>query len=103
MSSLRNPKSKIQNLKLLMIAALLPAAAPLLALDYPVLTPDPAAYAARREKFMAQLPPNSIAVLRSGPERTLSVPARLQPARRRPPLSTWGVHLGNPTRVRLSR
>jgi len=44
----------------------------LLALDYPVLTPDPAAYAARREKFMAQLPPNSIAVLRSGPERTLS-------------------------------
>src|SRR5262249_31839368 len=44
----------------------------LLALDYPVLTPDPAAFAARREKFMSQLPPNSIAVLRSGPERTLS-------------------------------
>ncbi|HEY4230046.1 MAG TPA: aminopeptidase P N-terminal domain-containing protein, partial [Thermoanaerobaculia bacterium] len=67
-----NPKSKIQNLKLLMTAVLVLSAAPSLALDYPVLTPDPAAYAARREKFLAQLPPNSIAVLRSGPERTLS-------------------------------
>jgi Xaa-Pro aminopeptidase len=44
----------------------------LFGLDYPILTPDPAAYAARREKFMAQLPAGSIAVLRSGPQRTMS-------------------------------
>jgi Xaa-Pro aminopeptidase len=51
---------------------LLGSALPLFALDYPVLTPDPAAFAARREKFMAQLPPNSVAVLRSAPERRMS-------------------------------
>jgi Xaa-Pro aminopeptidase len=55
-----------------MAAALVLSASPSLALDYPVLSPDPAAFAARREKFMAQLPPNSIAVLRSGPQRTMS-------------------------------
>ena len=67
-----NLKSKIQNLKLLMAAALVLSASPAIALDYPVLSPDPDAFAARREKFMAQLPPNSIAVLRSGPQRTMS-------------------------------
>jgi Xaa-Pro aminopeptidase len=67
-----NPKSKIQNLKLLMATALVLIAVPSLALDYPVLTPDPAAFAARREKFMSQLPASSIAVLRSAPERTMS-------------------------------
>ena len=55
-----------------MAAVVALSAAPLLALDYPVLTPDPAAFAARREKFMAQLPPNSIAVLRTAPERKMS-------------------------------
>jgi Xaa-Pro aminopeptidase len=69
---LSNPRAKIQNPKWALIATLLLGAAPLLALDYPVLTPDPAAFAARREKFMAKLPPNAIAVLRSGPRRTLS-------------------------------
>jgi Xaa-Pro aminopeptidase len=67
-----NLKSKIQNLKLLMITALALIASPLLALDYPPLTPDPAAFQARREKFIAQLPPNSIAILRSAPMRTMS-------------------------------
>jgi len=42
------------------------------ALDYAPLTPDPAAFKARREKFMAMLPPDSIAILRSAPERTMT-------------------------------
>ena len=52
--------------------ALLLAALPLAALDYPPLTPNPAAYKARRDKFMSQLPPKSIAILRSAPMRTMS-------------------------------
>jgi Xaa-Pro aminopeptidase len=47
-------------------------AVPLAAVDFPPLSPDPAAFAARREKFMALLPPGSIAILRSAPERTMS-------------------------------
>jgi len=43
-----------------------------LALDYPPLTPDPAAFKARREKFMAMLPPDSIAILRSAPMRNMT-------------------------------
>ena len=33
---------------------------------------DPAAFKARREKFMAQLPPKSVAILRSAPMRTMT-------------------------------
>jgi Xaa-Pro aminopeptidase len=69
---LTNPKSEIRNPKWLFAAALLLSAAPLLALDYPPLTPDPAAFKARREKFMAELPPKSVAVLRSAPVRTMT-------------------------------
>jgi Xaa-Pro aminopeptidase len=47
-------------------------AVPLRAVDFPPLSPDPAAFAARREKFMALLPPGSVAILRSAPERTMS-------------------------------
>ena len=47
-------------------------AVPALALDYPPLTPDPAAFKARRERFLAQLPPKSIAILRSAPMRTMT-------------------------------
>ena len=47
-------------------------AAPVFGLDFPPISPDPAAFQARREKFMAQLPPNSIAILRSAPLRTMS-------------------------------
>jgi Xaa-Pro aminopeptidase len=36
------------------------------------LTPDPAAFKARRARFMAQLPPKSIAILRSAPMRTMT-------------------------------
>jgi Xaa-Pro aminopeptidase len=43
-----------------------------LAVDLPPLTPDPAAFKARRERFMAQLPPKSVAILRSAPLRTMS-------------------------------
>jgi Xaa-Pro aminopeptidase len=52
--------------------ALVLASASLAALDYPVMTPNPAAYKARREKFMAQMPPKSVAILRSAPERNMS-------------------------------
>ena len=51
-------------------AALLPAA--LLAVDFPALTPDPDAFKARREKFLAKLPPNSVAILHSAPQRLMS-------------------------------
>ncbi|HEY3204922.1 MAG TPA: aminopeptidase P N-terminal domain-containing protein [Thermoanaerobaculia bacterium] len=56
----------------MLVAVLILAAAPALCLDYPPLIPDPAAFKARREKFMAQLPPKSIAILRSAPLRTMS-------------------------------
>ena len=36
------------------------------------LTPDPAAFKARRERFMAQLPPRSVAILRSAPMRVMT-------------------------------
>jgi Xaa-Pro aminopeptidase len=42
------------------------------AVDFPPLTPDPGAYRARRERFMAQLAPKSIAILRSAPMRTMT-------------------------------
>ena len=53
-------------------ALVLAAGLPLFALDYPPMTPDPAAFKARREKFMAKLPPKSVAILRSAPMRTMS-------------------------------
>jgi Xaa-Pro aminopeptidase len=56
----------------LAVLALFLAAAALTALDYPVMTPNPEAYKARREKFMSQMAPNSIAILRSAPMRTMS-------------------------------
>jgi Xaa-Pro aminopeptidase len=68
---LTNPNPEIRP-KWLLMAALLVCAAPVLALDYPPLTPDPAAFKARREKFMAQLAPKSIAILRSAPMRTMT-------------------------------
>jgi Xaa-Pro aminopeptidase len=67
-----NPKSEVRNPKWLLTAALLLCAAAAIALDYPPLAPNPAAFQARREKFMAQLPPKSIAILRSAPMRTMS-------------------------------
>ncbi len=67
-----NPRSEVRNPKWLLAAALLLCAAPLVALDYPPLTPDPAAFKARREKFMALLPPKSIAILRSAPMRKMT-------------------------------
>jgi Xaa-Pro aminopeptidase len=56
----------------LAVLALFLAAGTLTALDYPVMTPNPAAYKARREKFMSQMAPNSIAILRSAPMRQMS-------------------------------
>ena len=47
------------------------AAVAALPLDAP-LKPDPAAFAARRQKFMAMLPPKSIAILRSAPTRVMT-------------------------------
>ena len=54
------------------VLALSLAAGSMAALDYPVLTPNPEAYKARREKFMSQMAPNSIAILRSAPMRQMS-------------------------------
>jgi len=67
-----SPRSEVRNPKWLLAAALLLAAAPLLGLDDPPLTPDPAAFKARRERFMAQLPPKSVSILRSAPMRTMT-------------------------------
>ena len=50
--------------------AVLAAAA--LALDFPVLVPDAAAFKARRESFLAKLPSGSVAVLHSAPPRLMS-------------------------------
>jgi Xaa-Pro aminopeptidase len=69
---LPNPNSEFLNPKWLLAAVLLLCASPLLALDYPPMTPDPAAFKSRRERFMAQLPPKSVAILRSAPMRTMS-------------------------------
>jgi len=49
---------------------LLPLAAA--ALDQPLLKPSPEMFRAHREKFLAKLPPNSIAILRAAPMRTMS-------------------------------
>ena len=68
----RNPKSAIRGRTLRLAAALLLGAAAARAVDYPPLTPDPAAFKARRDKFMAALPPKSVAILRSAPMRTMS-------------------------------
>jgi Xaa-Pro aminopeptidase len=59
-------------LRIAAFALALAAALPCLALDYPPMTPDPAAFKARRERFMAQLPPKSVAILRSAPMRMMS-------------------------------
>ncbi len=53
-------------------AGILLAASALGALDSPPLVPSRDALKARREKFLAGLPPHSIAVLRSAPERRMS-------------------------------
>jgi Xaa-Pro aminopeptidase len=42
------------------------------ALDFPILKPSPAMFRAHREKFLAKLPPNSIAILRAAPLRSMS-------------------------------
>ena len=65
---------KVRTAAFALLVALVAVAAafPLAALDYPVLTPNPAAYKARRDKFMAQMPPKSVAILRSAPMRTMS-------------------------------
>jgi Xaa-Pro aminopeptidase len=42
------------------------------ALDLPILRPSPGMFRAHREKFLAKLPPNSIAILRAAPMRIMS-------------------------------
>ena len=41
-------------------------------LDFPPLKPPASMFRAHRDRFLARLPPNSIAVLRAAPERTMS-------------------------------
>jgi Xaa-Pro aminopeptidase len=69
---IRNSKSEIRSPKWVIAAGLLLCATSARALDYPPLAPDPAAVKARREKFMALLPPKSVVVLRSAPLRTMT-------------------------------
>ncbi len=68
----RNPKFEVRNPKLPVALALLLCAAPLVALDPSPPAADPSVFQARRERFMAALPPKSIVVLRSAPERTMT-------------------------------
>ena len=63
---------RVSGRAVLFAAAVALTALPAFSLDHPPLTPDPAAFAARREKFMAQMAPKSIAILRSAPVRTMS-------------------------------
>jgi Xaa-Pro aminopeptidase len=42
------------------------------AVDFPPLEPQAAMFRAHREKFLAKLPPNSIAIFRAAPARTMS-------------------------------
>lgn len=42
------------------------------ALDFPVLKPPPSMFRAHRERFLAKLPPDAIAVIRSAPTRVFS-------------------------------
>ena len=55
---------------LLLALLALPLAAA--AVDFPPLEPPAAMFRAHREKFLAKLPPNSIAILRAAPSRTMS-------------------------------
>jgi Xaa-Pro aminopeptidase len=71
-SKIRNSNFEIRNCFRLLFVPLLFVALPLCAVDFPPLAPDPAAFAARRDKFMGELPPGSIAILRSAPMRTMS-------------------------------
>ena len=67
----RNPKSKIQNPKLLVVAALLVAGA-IFGIDFPPIAPPPSMFRAHREKFLAKLPPDAVAVVRAAPLRMMS-------------------------------
>ena len=67
-----NPKSKIQNPKSLLAAQIFLLASVAIGLDFPVLSPNKDAFKARREKFVAKLAPNSIAILHSAPTRLMS-------------------------------
>ena len=51
---------------------LLSAASSALAVDFVPLLPDPAAFKARREKFMTLIGPKAITVLRTAPTRSMS-------------------------------
>jgi Aminopeptidase P, N-terminal domain len=69
----QRPPAAENKIRRLWIACLaLAAVAAVSALDYPPLTPNPEAFKARREKFMSKLPPKSVAILRSAPERTMT-------------------------------
>ena len=56
----------------ILLGAVLALPIPGAALDFPLLQPSPATFRAHREKFLAKLPPNSIAILRAAPPRTMS-------------------------------
>jgi Xaa-Pro aminopeptidase len=61
----------MRNWSLVLLSFLLLAAAAA-ALDFPVLAPPPSMFRAHRERFLAKLPPDAIAVVRSAPPRVFS-------------------------------
>jgi Xaa-Pro aminopeptidase len=65
-----SPRERLR--MVLSLIALLLLDSSLVALDLPALTHSPEAFRARRERLLAKLPPRSIVVLRSAPERLMS-------------------------------
>jgi Xaa-Pro aminopeptidase len=56
----------------LVVAALLLGAALMAAIDFPPITAPPSMFKAHRERFLARLPPDAVAILRSTPMRIMS-------------------------------
>jgi Xaa-Pro aminopeptidase len=56
--------------RVLLVVVLFPL--PATALDFPVFKPPPSMFRTHREKFLAKLPPNSIAILHATPLKTMS-------------------------------
>ncbi len=67
----RASRSEFRVRRALIAASFLLCAAAAFAVDAP-LTPDPAAFKARREKFMSLMAPKSVAILRTAPTRVMT-------------------------------
>ncbi len=68
----RTVSMRVASLALLLVTLSAVSPAPASALDFPPLTAPREMFRAHREKFLAKLPPGSIAILRSAPTRVMS-------------------------------